>query len=79
MNFWQLIIGSLSSSSDISEKRATRMLIVITLMVLTIVEFFKHDYSLRMEIFYAWLGFAGFDGYRIMKEKKDLLEATKKD
>lgn len=78
MNLWQLIAGSLSATSDISEKRITRMVIVVTLMILTIIEFFKHDCSLRMEIFYAWLAFGGFDGYRIMKEKKDLQDSNVK-
>lgn len=73
--FFDVVKSTLSSSnSTYSEKRVTRMFVVICMMTLTIWDFI-HAKSLRIEIFYAWLGFAGYDGWRIMNEKK-VLKAT---
>ncbi len=70
MKITDIIIGSLSAGGDISEKRVTRMVVVIICMILTICDFFIYSHGWRYEIFLAWLGFAGYDGFRITQEKK---------
>jgi hypothetical protein len=80
MKITDIIIGSLTSGGDISEKRVTRMVVVIICMILTICDFFIYSHGWRYEIFLAWLGFAGYDGFRITQEKKSqAAELTKSD
>lgn len=71
-------MGSLTSGNDISEKRVTRMVVVVICMLLTVCDFFVYSHGWRYEIFLAWLSFAGYDGYRITQEKKAQVQETSK-
>lgn len=61
---------SLHPGTGVSEKRITRMAIINVLLILTIVDFFSNGRHLDWTIFSTWLGFAGYDGYRITQEKR---------
>lgn len=68
-----LLKGTLKADeSTYSEKRATRLFIVLAMMVMTFIDFAYNKCVMRETLFFGWLGFAGYDGYRITKEKKDL-------
>jgi len=78
MKFWDIIIGSLTSGNDISEKRVTRMVVIVVCLLLTIIEFCVHNFTIRVEIFLAWMGLAGYDGFRITQEKRQQVTETAK-
>lgn len=66
----EIITQAIQSGTGVSEKRISRMVIVTILLALTCVDFFANKMTMRWEIFSTWLGFAGYDGYRISAEKK---------
>jgi hypothetical protein len=65
-----ILTDTLRDSGKWSEKRITRLTIVIFLMSMTVVNFCTHGFEIEIEVFLSWLGFAGYDGYRIYQEKK---------
>lgn len=75
---WEIVMASLSTTSEVSEKRITRMVVVIILLMMTVADLFLYAKGLRIEILMAWLGFAGYDGYRITQEKKNLQDSAVK-
>lgn len=76
MGIKEFILSTLTSGTGISEKRVTRLAVITICMLLTICDFFLYSHGWRYEIFLAWLGFAGYDGFRITQEKKST-EAAK--
>lgn len=71
MRIGEIIMQTLSYKNEISEKRATRMTVVLTMLILTSLDVFLYSRTLRMEVLATWLAFAGYDGYRITQEKKN--------
>jgi hypothetical protein len=64
-----LVRETLSYKGRYSEKRATKLFVVMCMMGLTMYDTIANS-ELRWDLFLAWLTFIGYDGYRMTAEKK---------
>lgn len=78
MNPYQVLLEIIKPDGVFSEKRALRVFVYFSLMVLTFIDYFL-NHQIRTEIWAGWFSLLGYDGWRITKEKKDVLTANKSD
>lgn len=67
-NLWKIFLESLRFDGQGSEKRCTKFLVVVVLLLITICDSFFN--GLREEVLITWFTLIGFDGYRTTQEKK---------
>lgn len=65
----------LKKYSKYSEKRVYRMVILATMLTITVIDACKH--GLNEVILVAWMGYAGYEGNTIYKEKKLNIKPSK--
>lgn len=56
-------------SGKYSAKRATKLFVVITMLLLTIYMTFTKDDFFSWDILAMWLGYAGYNAYEMRKDK----------